>query len=1031
MTGAPRLPSGSRSRLLRIRSWLPLVWISTFSLSVSAVTAWADTGPDFNRDVRPILSQHCFKCHGPDDAARQSGLRLDLRERAVAAADSGLAAIVPGNTDQSELVRRISSKDESEMMPPPEAKRPLTDEQRDILQRWVAAGADYRPHWAFVPPRQAPLPAVELRDWARSPIDTFILARLDAEGLSPSRPADRATLIRRVSLDLVGLPPTPEEVDQFVADDSEDAYERLVDRLLASPHYGERWARRWLDLARYADTNGYEKDRPRSIWPYRDWVINALNAGMAFDQFTVEQLAGDLLPGATLEQRIATGFHRNTMLNEEGGIDPLEFRFHAMTDRVATTGTVWLGLTIGCAQCHSHKFDPVSHREYYQLMALLNNADEPELALPQPTLDEQHRRNVEQAQRLLVELPDEFPVEADGESTPDEQRRAELDRRWSEWLAQQRSAAVEWTPVRPVEATSNLPLLTVQPDDSVFASGDFTKHDTYQLRFATEVRGITALRLEALPDPRLPADGPGMTYYEGTKGDFFLGEFQLSDGERPLKIARASSSYAKNRFGSDPVSAELTIDGDPQTGWSVDGRTGERHTAVYVLESPSSGEGELHLIMMFGRHFASSLGRFRISVTTDPRAGQALDLPEEADRWLLLPDEQLPEEAREQLRRTFLLNMPELAEPAKHIRELLKPPAHPTTLVMQERPPENPRPTYRHHRGEFLQPREQVEPGVPAFLPVLPSDEAANRLSFARWLVSEENPLTARVTANRQWAAFFGRGLVATVGDFGYQGDPPSHPELLDWLAVEFMHHGWSLKWLHRQIVLSATYRQSSRVTQTLAERDPENRLLARGPRVRLEAELIRDSTLLSSGLLSHKIGGPSVFPPQPANVTTEGTYGALSWTSSPGEDRYRRSLYTFSKRTAPFAMYTTFDGPTGEECVARRDVSNTPLQALTLLNDVVFVEAAQALGAEFARRSESVEDRIAFLFRRVLVRSAEPEEIEALAAFYQDQRARFETGELDAKAVAGGGDGDATEQAAWTVVARILLNLDEAITKN
>jgi hypothetical protein len=1005
-------------------------WLGIGLLWIGPASLWADSVPDFNREVRPILSQHCFKCHGPDKATRMSGLRLDDRRDALAPADSGLAAIVPGDSEQSELVRRIFSSSDFEVMPPPEAKLPMTDQQRDVLRRWVEAGADYQPHWAFLAPQQPPLPEVQPSDWPQRPLDHFVLEQLEARGRSPSSQADRATLIRRVSLDLIGLPPTPDQVDQFIADDAPDAYERLVDRLLASKHYGERWARRWLDLARYADTNGYEKDRPRSIWPYRDWVIHALNDGMPFDQFTIEQIAGDMLPEATLDQQIATGFHRNTMLNEEGGIDPLEFRFHAMTDRVATTGTAWLGLTLGCAQCHTHKYDPVSHHEYFGVMALLNNADEPELELPQHDLDAQHRRNVQQAEQLLAQLPEQFPVDKEGDRPIDDRRRGELDRRWADWLQQQRSAAVDWTPWRPIEATSNLPLLTVQPDDSVFASGDFTKDDTYRLRFAAPQHEIYAVRLEALPDPRLPAGGPGMTYYEGTKGDFFLGVFQLSDGQQPLPIASASASYAKNRFGNHPVSAELTLDGDPQTGWSVHDRTGERHVAVYVLDSPWSGESDVHLTMTFGRHFASSLGRFRLSFTDDPRAGQALDLPELADQWLALPESRWPDQVRDPLWHAFLLSLPELAQPAKKIQHLLKRPEYPTTLVMQERPPENPRPTHLHHRGEFLEAREQVDPGVPAFLPPLPADQPANRLTFARWLVSEDNPLTARVTVNRHWAAFFGNGLVPTLDDFGYQGQMPTHPELLDWLAVQFMQSGWSLKWLHQEIVMSATYQQSSRVAEELAKWDPGNRWLARGPRVRLEAEFIRDGALLSSGLLSDTLGGPSVFPPQPEGVTTEGTYGPLTWKASTGPDRYRRSLYTFTKRTAPFAMYNTFDAPTGESCVARRDVSNTPLQALTLMNDVVFLESAQALGKEFSECDGPLEDRMALMFRRVLVRSPDPEELDALVAFYRDQRTRFENGPLDAATVAGQADGEPVEQAVWTVIARILLNLDETITK-
>ncbi|MCH5375856.1 MAG: DUF1549 and DUF1553 domain-containing protein, partial [Planctomycetes bacterium] len=722
--------------------------------------------------------------------------------------------------------------------------------------------------------------------------------------------------------------------------------------------------------------------------------------------------------------RVAKGVQPNTMLKVVGGIDPLEFRFHAMTDRVATTGTTWLGLTLGCAQCHSHKFDPISHREYYQLMALLNNADEPDLDLPSESQEQQYASDLREAERLLSALPESLTIE-------NQSGRDVFENRFAQWLQQQREETVDWTPLRPVEATSNLPLLTVQPDDSVFASGDFTKNDTYHLRFCTDTRGIAAVRLEALPDARLPAHGPGMTYYEGTKGDFFLGEFQMSAGGRRLKFSRAMESYGKNRFGNNPVSAALTLDDDPQTGWSVDGRLGERHTAVYVLSSPLDEADQLEVTMIFGRHFASSLGRFRISVTTDPRGGQARDLPEEAERWLQVPEDRLTDEGRARLRREFLLSAPEFADQAKKIRQLLAPPEVPTTLVMRERPPENPRPTFVHHRGEFLQPTEPVQAAVPEFLPALAEDARKDRLALARWLVAADNPLTARVTVNRDWSAFFGRGLVVTIGDFGYQGQPPSHPQLLDWLAVEFMQQGWSLKWLHKQIVMSATYRQASRVTDELIERDAENRLLARGPRVRLEAELIRDAALRASGLLSDKVGGPSVFPPQPAGVTTEGTYGRLDWKPSTGEDRYRRSLYTFSKRTAPFAMYNTFDAPSGEACVARRDVSNTPLQALTLLNDVVFIEAARAMGAETARCGDSTEQRIAAMFRRVLTRPAEPDEIEALSAFYTDQRARFAAGELDAKAVAGGDAADdAIDRAAWTLVARILLNLDEAITK-
>ena len=995
--------------------------------ATSAPTATAEI--DFQRDIRPLLSRHCFKCHGPDDKARKAKLRLDLRDDALRPAKSGKPAIVPGQPAASELLRRITTTDATDLMPPPETKNPLTAAQQQLLHRWIAAGAEYRPHWAFVAPKPAPLPRVLNERWPRNPIDHFVLARLEAAGLQPSPPADRYTLVRRVYLDLIGLPPTLAEIDDFVLDASPRAYEDLVERLLASKHYGERWARRWLDLARYADTNGYEKDRQRTIWPWRDWVINALNADLPFNQFTLEQLAGDLLPNATREQRIATGFHRNTMLNEEGGIDPLEFRFHAMTDRVGTTGTTWLGLTLQCAQCHTHKYDPIPQREYYQVFAALNNADEPDLDLPAPDADALAKTNAQKLEQLLAELPAKFPE--DKKSKPPLTSRDHLAAKYSAWIERERPRAIAWTVLRPIAAKSNLPLLTVQPDDSVFASGDTSKQDTYELKFRTELRGITAIRLEALPDDRLPAHGPGMAYYEGPKGDFFLGEFQLHVGGKPVKLSSASQDYAKIWLGGNRSSAALAIDGDPQTGWGVFERYGQRHAAVFQLAAPLADAGEFDLKLFFGRHYACSLGRFRIAVTSETRAAEATDLPDEIARLLRLPDAQLTAADRDRLRRQFLLTTPELATARAEIDKLRKPPVHPTTLVLRERPAENPRPTFIHNRGEFLQPTERVEPGGLSALPPFPADAPRNRLGLARWIVAPENPLTARVTVNRQWAGFFGHGLVRTTEDFGFQGEAPSHPALLDWLALEFMRQGWSLKRLHKLIVLSATYQQMSGVTPDLLARDPEHRLLSRGPRVRLEAEMIRDAALRASGLLSDQLGGPSVFPPQPPGVTTEGAYGSLAWNISTGPDRYRRGLYTFTKRTAPFAMFTTFDAPSGEASVARREVSNTPLQALTLLNDPVFTEAAQALGRLLATDPRPVKLRLDALFRRCLSRPATMEETTALTNFLTTQQARFTAKELNATLVAGPGDGDVNARAAWTAVARVLLNLDEAINKS
>jgi len=1033
------------------------------SLTVCAAVAFLTTASlvrsstaadeiDYARDVRPILSTNCFRCHGPDEGSREAGLRLDLRTPALQAGDTGKRAIVPGKPEASELIRRIESRDSQEVMPPPTSKKSLTTEQQRILKQWIASGAEYQQHWAFIAPVPQKLPRTQRLQWARNDIDQFVLARLEAKQLQPSPQADPLTLLRRVSLDLVGLPPTPQEIAAFLKDigltehatsiatSAVDphklnvAYERAVERLLASSQYGERWARRWLDLARYADTNGYEKDRARTVWPYRDWVINALNRDLPFDQFTIEQLAGDMLPHATPEQRIATGFHRNTMLNEEGGIDPLEFRFHAMTDRVATTGTTWLGLTTGCAQCHTHKYDPLTHREYYQLMACLNNADEPDFDLPDTQRDETFRRNLAEADRLQRELEQHWPLEA--EQGGGVTREMAITQKFDEWLKQQRDRAVRWTSIRPTKASSNLPQLTVQADDSIFASGDTSKYDTYELSFGPTQGGITALRLEALPDDRLPAHGPGMTYYEGTKGDFFLSEFSVSVDGQPIRFRTATENYSKNRFGANPVNAKLAIDGDPQTGWAVDGRQGERHVAVFVCDKPMPACKSLQLKMTFGRHFASSLGRFRISTTIGSADPSATEHSDKINDLLLLTDDQVLDSQRQQLREAFLLQTPELKKQTDRIHQLRKRPAAIATLVMQERPVENPRPTFVHHRGEFLQPTDRVSADVPAFLPPLPQGTKANRLSFAKWFVSRENPLTARVIVNRHWSAFFGRGIVPSLQDFGVQGDLPSHPELLDWLALRFIDDGWSQKRLHKLIVLSATYRQSSAFVANAGgaqaqQVDPTNKLLWRAPRVRLEAEILRDSVLRAAGLLSAKLGGPSVFPPQPASITTEGTYGAMPWNASTGEDRYRRSLYIFSKRTAPFAMLTTFDAPSGEACLARRDVSNTPLQALTLLNDVMFTEASQALGKLLARSAGSVDDKLRVLFVSTLSRPPFAAELRELTAFYVTQKQRLESQQLDAGKLAGADSPQAIEQAVWTILARAVLNLDEFVTRS
>jgi hypothetical protein len=1020
-----------RKRLVLLASLTTLLVLSLPAQAAQAATAKID----FLRDIRPILSEKCFKCHGPDATVRKGKLRLDRREDALKAGRSGEPALVPGNPGASEAIRRILSTEPDDMMPPPRAKNPLGDRERDLLRRWVEQGAEYQVHWAFVPPRQGPLPTVKDAAWPRNPIDHFVLARLEKEGLRPSPPADPYTLVRRLYLDLIGLPPTPEEADAFVRDPRPDAYERLVDRLLASPHYGERWARRWLDLARYADTNGYEKDRVRSIWPYREWVIKALNADMPFDRFTIEQIAGDMLPNATPEQRIATGFHRNTMTNEEGGIDVEEFRFHALVDRIGTTGTVWLGLTLGCCQCHSHKYDPFSQHEYYGLFALLNNADEPEMNVPDEAVRDKRAEIEAKIAAIRADLENRFPLPAGVKSDGPELRRKHLEERLAAWQEEAAKKAGRWVPLRPGKVVSKKhATMTVLDDDSVHVSGDWPNNDTYVVEVPASPAGITALRLEVLPDPSLPEGGPGRAPLFQV-GDFLLSEFQAAavpakgGAERPLRFVSASHSHAKK-----DTSAALALDGKLDSGWSILGRPGEAHRAVFVLEKPAAEPRGTKLVVTLeqqGIH-QMTIGRFRLWATTDVKPAAALDMPCEVEAALAVPAEKRTAAQRRLLRQHFLQTAPELAAAHKEMAELRKGlPRYPSTLVMQERRPEHARVTYFRQRGEFLKPTEPVAPGVPEVLHPLPRDVPAKRLALARWLVDGQNPLVGRVTMNRHWQAVFGQGIVRTTEDFGTRGEAPTHPDLLDWLAVELPRRGWSVKAMHRLIVTSATYRQSSVVTPDLLRRDPQNKLLARGPRLRVEAEMVRDITLRVSGLLSAKLGGPSVFPPQPEG-SNERSYGGFQWQTSTGPDRYRRGLYTFLKRTSPYAMFGLFDAPSGEACVPRRDRSNTALQALTMLNDQVVLEAARTLAA--STRGDTPERRVTEMFRRCVTRRPSAEELHEIVAFYEKEREHLSAHAAEAAKLAGG---DAkqdrekvVEQAAWTAVARALLNLDETITK-
>ena len=989
------------------------VTTACFAATMMSNAGAAET-PDFGRDVRPILAKHCFTCHGPDEDARESDLRLDTQPGATADL-GGYRAIEPGEPETSELFLRIISDDDDTRMPPADSHAPLSESKIQILKAWIESGGKYTEHWAFVSPQHVRVPPTRDDPWCRNPIDAFILDRMSQAGLSPAAEAEPVALLRRVYLDLTGVNPTPEEAHRFLSDQHPAAYERLVDRLLASPAYAERFARHWLDLARYSDTNGYEKDRERTIWPYRDWVIQAISADMPFDQFSIEQLAGDMLPGATRDQRIATGFHRNTMMNEEGGIDPLEYRFYAMVDRVATTGTVWMGLTTGCAQCHTHKYDPITHTDYYALLALMNQADEPEQTVPDPETAIERRRieseilaEENRLARRYLPGPAESGFFGVVENRPDG-----VGGEFIGFVERAINNVRDWKTIRPVALQSTKPILREQPDGSILASGDVTKRDVYQLRFKIDssTLPITALRLEVLPHPLLPAGGPGMAFYEGRRGDFFLSELSAKLDGRTIKFTQPSHSYGKISVGSGGADAANVIDGEGSTGWSTAGAEGKANRLILNLDDPITESGELEIKLLFERHFAAALGRFRFSVASHASPTFATNVPANVDRDVqenILASRPIRASTYAEMQRHFVRTSASLKKHRTRLDRLYRSvPESVRTLVMRERPPRDYRSTRRHHRGEYLSAKEEVSPAIPEVFGHLDPSQPANRLALARWLVSKDNPLVARVTANRAWRAFFGTGIVRTAGDFGTQSEPPSHPHLLDWLANDLVAGQWSMKHLHRRIVLSSTYRQS--VTRP-AESDPDQRLLSGFPHRRLDAEQVRDVMLSAARLMTHRMGGPSVYPPQPENVVRI-AYGSPSWPTSEGGDRYRRSLYTFSKRTAPFAALLTFDAPSGELCVSRRDRSTTPLQALTLMNDEMYVEIARHLASSAIRsRGDKAppEDIVDELFWQLFVRQPSDDEQRAVIDFFHRQQQHDEP---------------------WALVARALMNTDEAIT--
>ena len=1119
----------------------------------------AEDRVDFNRDIRPLFSSNCFTCHGPDEEERAADLRLDTQ--AGSRSDlGGYSAIIPGDASASELVHRLVTDDEDLKMPPNGKGRRLSDTEVELVRRWIDQGGVYAKHWSYEKPQRPALPSVNQKQWPRNEIDHFILGRLESNGLQPSPEADRWTLARRVSIDLTGLPPTWHEAKAFVEDSSPDAYEQYVDCLLAKDSYGERWARVWLDLARYADSAGYADDPPRTIWAYRDYVIRSLNANKPFDQFTVEQIAGDLLENPSEEQLVATAFHRNTLTNNEGGTNDEEFRNVAIVDRVNTTMAVWMGTTMACAQCHTHKFDPITQEEYFQLFAFFNNTQDSDKRDERPLL-ELWSEEQESKKAMLRARIEKLQTEI-GALTP------ELQQAQREWIAEMR-VEPQWIALEPVSVEGRSRELVHQDGGWVVAEGGRPEKDHYTLRFSLRDQELTGLRVEvpaeqvdnfvvssvkAIWKPMekdrvkaryvrvdLPGDGKMIhlaevqVFADGTNlalrgtasqsstdfggsvqrvndgntdgdyeknsvshtavekdpwveidlgtssaidrvalwnrtdgGDGIIGrlkgyrvsllnearevvweqapsdvpkpksDFQTG-GPQEIEFVSAIADHEQQGF---PASSVLKRPAGESEGWAIAPQQGKPHRLTLLLKRPMVlADGELTIQLdQSSVHKHHVLDRFRIAMTSDKGVARWASVPTTIAQFIRRAEEELSESDSKQLADYYRSITPILKSKREALstikQELAAMKPGTSVPVMRDLVKKDRRTTNVQIRGNYLSKGVEVQEGTPAALHPLPEGLERNRLALAKWLVDEENPLTARVIANRHWEELFGSGIVQTSEEFGSQGELPSHPQLLDWLAVELREGGWDLKDLLRQMVTSSTYRQSSNTTDEMRQSDPFNRLYARGPRFRISAEMVRDQALFVSGLLSDKMYGPPVKPPQPELGLKAAFGSATDWKTSNGSDRYRRGLYTTWRRSSPYPSMAQFDAPNRDVCTVRRIRTNTPLQALVTLNDPVYVEAAQSLARAMIAAGDSSDKRIQHGIRHALLREPTDGEVDKLAELAGNASERFRLRPEEAVKMATvplgelPADGDAVEYAAWTVVGNVILNLDEMFMK-